>query len=78
MTAAPVILVLSALGMETALRIKADLPEASIHGLEGRVVGADVPFAQFWRDHPPALSDGPSNHRPVLCRHYHPLIGFSA
>ncbi len=47
MTAAPVILVLSALGMETALRIKADLPGASIHGLEGRVIGADVPFSNF-------------------------------
>ena len=47
MTDAPVILVLSALGMETALRIKADLPGATIHGLEGRVVGADVPFANF-------------------------------
>ena len=47
MTAGPVILVLSALGMETALRIKADLPEASIHGLEGRVVGADVHFGNF-------------------------------
>ncbi|CAN7276962.1 precorrin-3B C(17)-methyltransferase [Phyllobacterium sp. LjRoot231] len=47
MTSSPVILVLSALGMETALRIKADLPDATIHGLETRVEGADVNFNNF-------------------------------
>lgn len=42
-----VILVLSALGMETALRIKAGLPGAAIYGFEGRVEGADVSFSNF-------------------------------
>lgn len=47
MTAGPVIVVLSALGMETALRIRADLPGATIHGLAGRVDGADNTFDNF-------------------------------
>ncbi|ATU90521.1 precorrin-3B C(17)-methyltransferase [Phyllobacterium zundukense] len=41
------LLVLSALGMETALRIKATLTDATIYGLEGRVEGADVSFSNF-------------------------------
>ncbi|MBZ9656454.1 precorrin-3B C(17)-methyltransferase [Phyllobacterium lublinensis] len=47
MTVAPHIFVLSALGIETALRIKDGMPDVTIHGLEGRVVGADVPFGNF-------------------------------
>ncbi len=41
------ILVLSALGMETASRIKAGMPGVTIYGLEGRVTGADVSYANF-------------------------------
>lgn len=47
MTAPLVLMVLSAQGMETALRIKADYPEAIIHGLEGRVQGADQTYTNF-------------------------------
>ena len=47
MTAPLVLMVLSAQGMETALRIKADYPEAVIHGLEGRVQGADHSYSNF-------------------------------
>jgi cobalt-precorrin 5A hydrolase / cobalt-factor III methyltransferase / precorrin-3B C17-methyltransferase len=41
------ILVLSALGIKTAQRIKASLPDATIFGLNGRVEGADVGFSNF-------------------------------
>lgn len=47
MTAPLVLMVLSAQGMETALRIKAGYPEAVIHGLEGRVQGADHTHTNF-------------------------------
>jgi cobalt-precorrin 5A hydrolase/precorrin-3B C17-methyltransferase len=47
MTAPLAILVLSALGMETALRIKTSLPNATIYGLESRVEGADASFSNF-------------------------------
>ena len=41
------ILVLSALGMETALRIKASMPGVTIYGLEARVEGADISYTNF-------------------------------
>ncbi|MBZ9603780.1 precorrin-3B C(17)-methyltransferase [Phyllobacterium chamaecytisi] len=41
------ILVLSALGMKTALRIKASMPEVTIYGLEARVEGADFSYTNF-------------------------------
>lgn len=47
MTAAPIILVLSALGLETARRIKTGMNEAVIHGLSTRVEGADASFDNF-------------------------------
>ncbi|MGN8023033.1 precorrin-3B C(17)-methyltransferase [Phyllobacterium sp. 22229] len=47
MTAPLVLMVLSAQGMETALRIKAGHPDAVIHGLEGRVQGADQTYSNF-------------------------------
>ncbi|MGH7002548.1 MAG: precorrin-3B C(17)-methyltransferase, partial [Alphaproteobacteria bacterium] len=47
MTPPPVILVLSALGGETARRIKAGLPQATIHGLSSRVEAVDAPFDNF-------------------------------
>nr|WP_244642533.1 precorrin-3B C(17)-methyltransferase [Phyllobacterium sp. 628] len=40
-------MVLSAQGMETALRIRSGYPDAVIHGLEGRVQGADQMFSNF-------------------------------
>ncbi|MGO4450643.1 precorrin-3B C(17)-methyltransferase [Phyllobacterium sp. TAF24] len=42
-----VLMVLSEQGMETALRIKAAYPDAAIHGLEGRVNGADQIYSNF-------------------------------
>ncbi|MBA8900217.1 precorrin-3B C(17)-methyltransferase [Phyllobacterium sp. P30BS-XVII] len=42
-----VLMVLSAQGMETALRIKAAYPGAAIYGLEGRVNGADQIYSNF-------------------------------
>ncbi|MBA8881509.1 precorrin-3B C(17)-methyltransferase [Phyllobacterium myrsinacearum] len=47
MTAPLVLMVLSAQGMETALRIKAGYPGATIHGLAGRVQGADQTYTNF-------------------------------
>jgi len=41
------IVVLSALGMETALRIKASMPGVTIYGLESRVESADISYANF-------------------------------
>ncbi len=42
-----VLMVLSAQGMETALRIKAAYPGVAIYGLEGRVNGADQIYSNF-------------------------------
>lgn len=44
---APILIVLSALGLETARKIKAGLPQAIIHGLASRAAGADEPFDDF-------------------------------
>ena len=47
MTAPPIILVLSALGLQTARRIKTGIDKAVIHGLATRVEGADASFDNF-------------------------------
>lgn len=47
MTASPAILVLSALGLQTALQIKSALDKSTIHGLDTRVEGADESFENF-------------------------------
>jgi cobalt-precorrin 5A hydrolase/precorrin-3B C17-methyltransferase len=47
MTTSTVVLVLSALGMATASRIKAGIPGTTIYGLEGRVLGAEVSYKNF-------------------------------
>jgi cobalt-precorrin 5A hydrolase / precorrin-3B C17-methyltransferase len=52
------ILVLSALGMETALRIKASMPEVTIYGLEARVEGADVSYTNFGKTIRQCYQDG--------------------
>ena len=41
------IVALSALGMETASRIKASMPGVTIYGLEVRVEGADISYTNF-------------------------------
>jgi len=47
MVANVAIVILAQGGLETALRIKAALPQAVVHGLSGRVKGADVDYAEF-------------------------------
>lgn len=47
MIATPVLLVLSALGLQTARRIKASIPEATIYGLKSRIDDADIGFDNF-------------------------------
>ena len=71
-------LVLSALGMETALRIKAGMPGVTIYGFEGRVDGRRCLLRQFWRNDPPALSERAMQSSPLRRWHYHPLTGLSS
>lgn len=47
MMASPIILVLSALGLQTALQIKSALDGSTIYGLDTRVEGADESFENF-------------------------------
>lgn len=47
MIVSPIILVLSALGLQTALRIKSNLNGSIIYGLDTRVDGADESFENF-------------------------------
>ncbi|HEY4199386.1 MAG TPA: precorrin-3B C(17)-methyltransferase [Devosiaceae bacterium] len=59
---APFIFVLGAESLMTAQRLKAALPGAVIHGLAGRVEGADVAIAEFG----PALRDSYGADRPII------------
>ena len=72
------ILVLSALGMETALRIKAGLPGATIYGFEGRVEGADVSFSNFGETIRERYQSGHDDHRTLCRRHHYPLTGLGS
>ncbi|MCZ6522767.1 MAG: precorrin-3B C(17)-methyltransferase, partial [Alphaproteobacteria bacterium] len=66
MTPAPAIVVLGPGGLATARRLEAALPGARVHGLEGRVAGAEVAFADTAR------------HLRTLFAAGHPIVGVCA
>ena len=66
MTPAPAIVVLGPGGLATARRLSAALPGARVHGLEGRVAGAEVAFAETAR------------HLRALFAAGHPIVGVCA
>ncbi|SHL33091.1 precorrin-3B C(17)-methyltransferase [Roseibium suaedae] len=66
MDASPIVLVLNSAGLHTARRIEASLPQASIHGLAGRIREADTLF------------DETIAHIRLLFSAGHPIIGVCA
>jgi hypothetical protein len=68
----PAIVILGQGSLATARRIQQVYPAAQIHGLAGRVEGADLHVSGIRRDRARAVSAGHADHCPVRGRHCHP------